>query len=182
MNLFWIDKDTHPHTFLLFKKNQVQCWLNFCLLGKKLNLIVWYTHHFPFSAVIKWKIWCHFIQSRYKINMITRRCCTRIWWRKEQIIRKLVHDQTFPAINILDKIVPHYNSFEELQHIINDPGIINISFSSNRTTTTETGTGDKWYYYGDHGELWYKGKCWKKVVTYPYSTSYAIWEKTLGKK
>ena len=40
------------------------------------------------------------------------------------------------------KMVPDNNSFEELRHVIDEPGIVNISISSNGTMSIETEKGN----------------------------------------
>ena len=40
------------------------------------------------------------------------------------------------------KMVPDNNSFEELRHVVDEPGIVNISTSSNGTMTIETEKGN----------------------------------------
>ena len=40
------------------------------------------------------------------------------------------------------KMVPDNNSFEELRHVVDEPGIVNISTSSNGTMSIETEKGN----------------------------------------
>ena len=79
--------------------------------------------------------------------------------------------------DILDKMVPDDSSFEGLQSIINEPGIANISISSNGTIKTKTGTSNSDVVMettasGTSSE--------KEGITYPESTSNI--RKTLNKK
>ena len=79
--------------------------------------------------------------------------------------------------DILDKMVPDNSSFEGLQSIINEPGIANISISSNGTIKTKTGTSNSDVVMentasGTSSE--------KEGITYPESTSNI--RKTLNKK
>ena len=79
--------------------------------------------------------------------------------------------------DILDKMVPDNSSFEGLQSIINEPGIVNISISSNGIIKTKAGTSNSDVVMettasGTSSE--------KEGVTYPESTSNI--RKTLNKK
>ena len=79
--------------------------------------------------------------------------------------------------DILDKMVPDNSSFEGLQSIINEPGIANISISSNGIIKTKAGTSNNDVVMettasGTSSE--------KEGVTYPESTSNI--RKTLNKK
>ena len=54
----------------------------------------------------------------------------------------IANDTKQNANDILDKMVPDNSSFEGLQNISNEPGMANISVSSNGTIKTETGTSN----------------------------------------
>ena len=89
----------------------------------------------------------------------------------------IANDTKQNANDILDKIVPDNSSFEGLQSIINEPGIANISISSNGTIKTKTGTSNSDVVMentasGTSSE--------KEGITYPESTSNI--RKTLNKK
>ena len=68
------------------------------------------------------------------------------------------------------KMVPDNNSFEELRHVVDEPGIVIISISSNGTMTIETEKGNSDVFM----KSTMSGTCSEKeFVTYPKSTSNA---------
>ena len=60
----------------------------------------------------------------------------------DHFLKYIANDTEQNTNDILDEMVSDNNSFEELRNIINEPGITNISTSSNGTITSETGTSN----------------------------------------